>query len=824
MRTLSSTLLAAQKSPSSVPYIKVEVKNRIAGITRLEWERLYEGSEADFYHAATIPGDGSLIRFRIDPTTGTLYRSRVISPDENSDFSQWTSTGRTALAVACTALGAEVLVFAIESSSPYHIYRQESSDYGATWGGWTNTGMISDANGRVAATHKDNGDVCVIYSYGHRLRAERRLSGGWQSTPQTLHEYYNTGDDTAHSFYGVYWDAQTFTPQVTHQIASVKLLLYRTGNPGTVTVSIRATSGGLPTGADLASGTTNGNTLPDTSPGEWHTITFTTPITLTAGTMYAIVVRVPSGSTTNRLHWRFDSTSATYPRGTKCRSSDSGSSWTSDTTHDFMFEEYSPAQENSVQAPEWFTTVSGIALLHAGDWNTVVTGAKTGNLNGVWQCLFGDGYSQSPGTWSPLKEICRASPGSSVAFHFPSIDWPDVFRLFFVEKYSGSQSYSRPLWSHSLATAEFVSALWREPVPFDLTSNYGVAITHRGSYAWLSTPLGVWRAALSPASLDLTKDVVELTTWTEPASGRLRLMLRNDDGRYRDIGSGALAAIKEGSEILVSPGYRTAQGNEVSVGPAYWIEGWEYLLERGSAYLVLHAHDGWGLLNNWKARRQFSWNQGEENIFQLLSFIFARAGLEFSAFSSSGLMVNHYPAFTIHPAESGAKAVLRLLAMVPDVLFFRGNYGYTLNPLATDGSVYSYGNNHPILEGRYSFACPAINRVQVYGNGVMVDSFAWDEIGNVCDRLRQIHDLNLNTIEKAQERSQAELRHEAMTSIGGEILVPVNCGQELYDVIDITDGWAGLTQAKRRVLGLMLHYTTKGMVSRYEQRLRLGGV
>jgi hypothetical protein len=49
----------------------------------------------------------------------------------------------------------------------------------------------------------------------------------------------------------------------------------------------------------------------------------------------------------------------------------------------------------------------------------------------------------------------------------------------------------------------------------------------------------------------------------------------------------------------------------------------------------------------------------------------------------------------------------------------------------------------------------------------------------------------------------------------------VNCGQELYDVIEVTDAVAGLSAAKRRVLGLDLRYST-GKRAIYEQRILLG--
>jgi len=59
--------------------------------------------------------------------------------------------------------------------------------------------------------------------------------------------------------------------------------------------------------------------------------------------------------------------------------------------------------------------------------------------------------------------------------------------------------------------------------------------------------------------------------------------------------------------------------------------------------------------------------------------------------------------------------------------------------------------------------------------------------------------------------------------MSGEITVPVNCGQELYDVVEATDPGAGLTAAKRRVLGISLRYST-GERPEYQQRIALGAV
>jgi hypothetical protein len=468
-------------------------------------------------------------------------------------------------------------------------------------------------------------------------------------------------------------------------------------------------------------------------------------------------------------------------------------------------------------------SVSGLACQYEADFNVVVSGSDAQGACKVWTCIYGDGYSQAVGTWSPLREVVMASAGSNMEFRAPSLAYTDVFRLIFVEKYTGSESYSRPHFSFSPATADYTDNLWREPVPMNLTSDYGLAIAHSTSDAWLTTPSDVWQASLTAAALDVTADVLELTTETDPDGGRLRLVLRNDDGRYLDL-SGEKAVIKAGGEVRVSPGYQTVSGPLASSGLAYWIEEWEYTPGEGKAALVLHARDAWQLLEGWRARRQYAWAQGERNVFQLLSFVMARASLEFFSAGSSSVITDLHPSFTIHPGESGATAVRRLLAVVPDVIFFRGNFAYIKDSRADEASAYSYGTEHAIFRGRYGSQRPQANRVQVFGDGPFVEAFGWDEIDDAYDRVRQVDDLNLNTVARARDRADAEMRHQEIASRGGEIVVPINCGQELYDVIAITDESAGLTNARRRVLGLSMRYAAGGRVPVYEQRLSLGAV
>ena len=75
---------------------------------------------------------------------------------------------------------------------------------------------------------------------------------------------------------------------------------------------------------------------------------------------------------------------------------------------------------------------------------------------------------------------------------------------------------------------------------------------------------------------------------------------------------------------------------------------------------------------------------------------------------------------------------------------------------------------------------------------------------------------------KAKQRGEAYLREPEIELASGTIRIPVNYGQQLYDVIDISDSRAGLNVEKKRVLGLILVYNPRR--GEYEQRLSLGTV
>ncbi len=666
MRSLSETLLAAQKEATRTPYIKVEAKNKVADIVKLDWERLYTGSEADYFHSVTMPGDGSLVRARITPPDDSkkLYRQRVANPNPQSDFSQWVYTNQySALVVTCASLGAEVSIFWIKLDKK--VQRIKSTDYGVTWGSpelidYSPTTAIYG----IAATYKANGDIALFFADQDILYVKKYINGSWQDK--------------------VAWDKST-------------------GN------------------------------------------------------------------------------------------------------------------------------LSGVACVYDNDWNLLIAGKDLNGNFKLWSLIYGDGGDVTSGTWSELKEFASAPSDGDFEYRACFMDKPDVYRGFYIEKFTGTQAYQRPFWSHSVGES-FLNSLWREPVPFNLSSEYGLAMAHHGDYCWLSSPNGVWRASLTAQNLNLTDDVLSVRQQLGQEAGKVVVELRNDQGQYASLGQGDLSILDIGCQLEFSPGYITSAGNEVSLGQTFILDAYEYISSGGKANLRLYASDGWAQAEKWRARHQFRWNKesDEMSVKDILAFVLARLGLKLEVKSQSSVITSYYPDFTVHSNNRGETVIRKLLSFVPDLLFIEGNKAYVVNPQSSDSSVYSYGSDHNILDGKYRKGAWELNRVQVEGYDagtgapIIVDNFDWDEIARVYDRLKQLDDRNIDTVAMAQARGQAYLRQSEIESANGVIRVPVNCGQQLYDVIDITDTRADLNSEKKRVLGLNLVYNPHR--GEYEQRLLLGAV
>ena len=263
----------------------------------------------------------------------------------------------------------------------------------------------------------------------------------------TLQDYFIDVSSSVAAWLGqTSWFAQTFIASNSYRISSVKLALKKEAgaSPGTITVSIRATSAGVPSGGDLATGTTDGDTL--TTDVEWREITFGSSISLTSGVKYAIVARV-SGET---AYWVANLEGHSYANGAQCSSADSGSNWSENDTYDLGFETWGTVQVNHEAAGSISGTGSTTADAR-GTWgiegSSFGVGSVTGNAGTNWEIegsSFGVGSVAGTAKVNRIYEAEGAIAGSGEITGKLVADWRVggiiagagvATGLFFIESY-----------------------------------------------------------------------------------------------------------------------------------------------------------------------------------------------------------------------------------------------------------------------------------------------------------------------------------------------------------------------------------------------------
>lgn len=169
-----------------------------------------------------------------------------------------------------------------------------------------------------------------------------------------LYEYWNTLAEDKYTQYSDAggldtWRGQTFTADSDHNITSVKVLLNKSSTvayaPGIITAVIKNVgANGLPTGGDLCSGTTDGDTLSsNSSVGEWREIMIDVPMSVITGNQYALILKLASSDHHIRfMWWAADSkvVPGYYSGGRVVFTGNAGSTWNfqNDNIHDLLFE------------------------------------------------------------------------------------------------------------------------------------------------------------------------------------------------------------------------------------------------------------------------------------------------------------------------------------------------------------------------------------------------------------------------------------------------------------------------------------------------------
>jgi hypothetical protein len=219
-----------------------------------------------------------------------------------------------------------------------------------------------------AVTTPDDPDK--VYKHDDDLLIETDVTADAVDSPVIADEYA-TGADNAIGGTSTTWLAQTFTTNGSgYSILGVRVMLYRSSTIGTITASIRATDvNGHPTGADLVSATIDGSiadAIQTENSGDFYDFMFASGYALSAATKYAIVLRISSGT----IYWRYNS-SGSYSGGNREHSTNSGSSWTTYSVHDYMFQTINTEMGDVEPFPAVPAVGDGLYVGNASQFDTV---------------------------------------------------------------------------------------------------------------------------------------------------------------------------------------------------------------------------------------------------------------------------------------------------------------------------------------------------------------------------------------------------------------------------------------------------------------------
>ncbi len=175
----------------------------------------------------------------------------------------------------------------------------------------------------------------------------------------TKFEYYDTSNDATNTVYAQFMVGQIFTVGTTglnvgHYLNEVQIRIYRVGSPGTVTLELYATSAShLPTGDALATTTVDGDDFTADTGGEFETFVFTTPHQVLKSTEYALTIGALDGDGSNSIKIMKDETSPTYTGGSRINSTNTGSTWGTDSEADIMFRNYGTTPYTDTNSKYW---------------------------------------------------------------------------------------------------------------------------------------------------------------------------------------------------------------------------------------------------------------------------------------------------------------------------------------------------------------------------------------------------------------------------------------------------------------------------------------
>jgi hypothetical protein len=251
---------------------------------------------------------------------------------------------------------------------------------------------------------------------------------------------------------------------------------------------------------------------------------------------------------------------------------------------------------------------------------------------------------------------------------------------------------------------DFYDSNWSKSYALAGSCIYGMALCCDSTYIYGTRNNEVWRSRLPYTTWDVPAagegasseyqeipetDILPAEEGIEPLRpSRLEITLDNSQGQYSTLPT---THINKGSQVEFTYGYRTPS-KETPGGNRYFIEDWQYDRSPNKPTVVLQCIDAWALLEEYTipAPHEFNMMSNEYTVYDLIERVLGCVGATLTYKSRSTDITTFYPQLEVMPGETGAGFLTRLLALVPDLIFFNGLDAYIVYPQTTDAPVYEY--------------------------------------------------------------------------------------------------------------------------------------
>jgi hypothetical protein len=478
-------------------------------------------------------------------------------------------------------------------------------------------------------------------------------------------------------------------------------------------------------------------------------------------------------------------------------------------------------------------SLNGIAAAYGFDYDLLITGVEvTTNKPTVWTLVFGDGSDAAPGTYGALNPQVQAESDALVTFAAPFVESADCYRLTFVEAdtFTGGSTRTYRSWVHPAMTFAAGPFTIANPQPVNFAGVQGIAIASDGGGSgatYESSASHVARAPIAQVLSTLTNDILAIDIRERGASTRGTIDLDNSAGAYAAANNSGTfgdppAPIQIGNLVGVAWGYRTTSGLLSSRMADLWIRRYEYIRDGGLSVLRLHVDGGWEALARTRTRTAVV--HTADTYLNILQRICSRAGIQLTSSAVSARAQAVTPKTTLHPYTTAREHTLALLAYVADRIIMRTIAGATITePLPGAAAAYTFGGAHAIYHAVASVEPPPIAQARAFGAAAYGDAIDYDnaQLAGVATYEDQ-RDQTSATGATAAATATAHLRQRALDAHRGSITAPPNCGQQVLDVVALTDPLVSSATFKARVRAITWKYDRRKSV--YQQTLELGAL